>query len=239
MNDLLKTAISASGGLEIWNSYKEVFAKLKVDGAIWTIKGKPHVFAEVAFYAELHNQSGGFENYPQKGQYTTFQPDLITIRQQSGEVIEQSIHPRDSFAGYAWDAKWDLMQLLYFSNYAFWTYLTLPFNFTLHGYETEEIESYENEGEIWRRLKVTTPDYIATHNKTMIFFFGSDGLLTRIDYEPDIIGGIPSTQMVYDYKNFNGIMSPTKRRIYIRNDDLTYKPEPVLVTVDVDSIEFK
>lgn len=239
MKNLVQTTIDATGGIERWNNYKEVNAHLHVLGAIWEIKGNPAVFKSVYFYANLHKQVGGFKNYPEEGYHTTFKPNLITIRDSTGKIIDESINPRDSFDGYAWDAKWNLLQLLYFSNYAFWIYLTLPFNFTLPGYETQEIEPYDSGKGIWRRLKVTTPDYIASHNKTMVFFFGENGLLTRIDYEPDIIGSIPSTQIVSDYKEFNGIMVPTKRRIYMRNDDLTFKPEPVLVALDVISMEFK
>jgi hypothetical protein len=239
MKNLLQTVITAAGGMEKWNSLKEVRAHLQVVGAIWEIKGSPEVFKDVYFYADIHNQIAGFENFPQEGQYTTFEPNLITIRESSGEIIDKSVNPRESFNGYTWDAKWNLLQLLYFSNYAFWTYLTLPFNFTLPGYEAEEIASYNDGSEILRRLKITTPDVIAAHNKSMIFYFGQNGLLKRIDYEPDIIGSIPSTQIVSDYREFNGIMSPTKRRIYMRNEDLTYNSEPVLVAVDVKSIDFR
>src|SRR3546814_4504928 len=43
---------------------------------------------------------------------------------------------------------WDLLHLAYFCGYAGWNYLTTPFLFTYPGFETEEIEPWEEEGEI-------------------------------------------------------------------------------------------
>jgi hypothetical protein len=50
--------------------------------------------------------------------------------------------------------KWDDLQLAYFAK---WTYLNTPFLFVLPGVETEEIQSWQEDGEAWRRLKVTFP----------------------------------------------------------------------------------
>ena len=70
-----------------------------------------------------------------------------------------------------------------------WTYLTTPFLYTYPGFVTEEISPWEENGEIWRRLKVTFPDNIASHTREQISFFGPDGLLRRHDYTVDILGG--------------------------------------------------
>ena len=39
MNDLLEVAVSAHGGLEMWNQLKTVKASLSITGAIWQVKG--------------------------------------------------------------------------------------------------------------------------------------------------------------------------------------------------------
>ena len=239
MNDLLKLAISAHGGLERWNSYKSLEAHLHVTGYVWVVKGKPDVFKDAQYHANIHEQLAGFRHFPKDGQLTTFRPDRVSVETDDGKVIEESLNPRLTFAGHEWSTPWDLLQMLYFSNYAFWTYMTAPFNFTLPGYETRELDTWKEGTEIWRRLEVTFPDYIATHNKVQVFYYDQDGFQKRHDYAPDIMNHFISTQMVSDYKEYNGIMLPTKRIIYIRNPDNSYKTEPELVHVEVESVQFK
>jgi hypothetical protein len=45
MNDLLKIAIEAHGGLERWNELKTVSARLIQGGVIWPLKGQTGVLA--------------------------------------------------------------------------------------------------------------------------------------------------------------------------------------------------
>jgi hypothetical protein len=239
MNDLLKLAIETHGGLEKWNSFKSLEAHLHVTGKVWAIKGKPDVFRDVHYHADLHKQLTGFDHFPIKDQFTTFRPDRVSIETYGGEIIEESIHPRESFAGHEWATPWNLLQMLYFSNYAFWTYMTAPFNFTLSGYETRELEPWKEGPEIWRRLEVTFPDRIATHNKVQIFYYDEKGFQRRHDYAPDIMNHFISTQIVSDYREYDGIKLPTKRIIYIRNPNDSFQTDPELVHVEVESVKFK
>src|SRR3546814_20705780 len=82
---------------------------------------------------------------------------------------------------------WDLLHLAYFCGYAGWNYLTTPFLFTYPGFETEEIEPWEEEGEIWRRLKVRFSPDIPTHCPEQIFHFDAKGLLRRLDYHSEVV----------------------------------------------------
>ena len=239
MNDLLDLAISAHGGLEKWTSFSTLKAHLHVDGVVWTVKGKPGVFTDVHYHTDLHKQKAGFTNYPLPGQFTTFSTHRISIETSDGKVLEQLSDPRASFAGNVWDTPWNLLQMLYFSNYAFWTYLTAPFNFTLTGYQVKELDPWQEGTDMWRRLQVTFPDHIATHNKVQVFYYDKNGFQKRHDYAPDIMAGFLSTQIVSDYREYSGLMLPSKRRIYSRKEDNSFGTQPVLVTVDVDSIEFE
>jgi hypothetical protein len=46
MNELLKTVIDAHGGLDRWNELDGVSARLRQDGAEWSLKGHEGVLAE-------------------------------------------------------------------------------------------------------------------------------------------------------------------------------------------------
>ena len=77
----------------------------------------------------------------------------------------------------------------YFNSYALWNYLTAPFQFASSGYVLEELEEWEENGERWRPLKVTFPDGLATDTKEQVADFAQDGLLRRLEYAVDVLGG--------------------------------------------------
>ena len=92
------------------------------------------------------------------------------------------------------------------------------------------------DGEIWRRLKVTFPDTVKSHTRVQISCFGPDGLLRRHDYTVDILGGATGLNYASDYRNVDGIVIPTKRRVYAYEGD--YQPvwDPLLVKIDMGDI---
>lgn len=96
---------------------------------------------------------------------------------------------------------WDAPHLAYFSGYAMWTYLTAPFLLNLPGFQTQEIEPWDENGETWRRLKAIFPPNIPSHGREQIFYF-------------DVIGGSSSANYALEPKTFGGIVYPTKRRVY-------------------------
>lgn len=93
-------------------------------------------------------------------------------------------------------------------------------------------------GETWRRLKVTFPDRIATHCPEQIFYFDSNGLLRRHDYTPEVINAGPAAHYPSEYKEFDGMMIPTRRRVYRRGEGGTVSRDVELVTIDVESVLF-
>jgi hypothetical protein len=116
---------------------------------------------------------------------------VCSIETTDRRVVEERLTLRDSFAGHTHDTPWNRLHLAYFAGYAVWTYLDTPFVLAMDGVATEELEPWQENGEPWRRLKVTFPEGIATHNTVQTFYFGSDGLLRRHAYDADVLGGSP------------------------------------------------
>lgn len=154
-----------------------------------------------------------------------------------GQVIEQRESPRQAFKGHTLTTPWDALHLIYFSGYAMWTYLTTPFLFKLPGVQTEEIEPWEEDGEVWRRLKVTFPDGFHTHSREQVFYFDANGLLQRHDYSVDVIGGTTSANYALEPKTFGGIVYPTKRRVYTAGPDNRPLRDRVVLSIDIHSID--
>jgi len=223
-DELLALAISAHGGMEKWKAYNSLNAELAFGGATWALKGQEGILSDVTFQATLHEQTASFGEFITPDYKTSFRPGRVAIERKGGELMQELLIPRSTFAGHTIETPWNELQLLYFASYATWNYLTAPFNFTMAGFLSKEVEPWKKNGTTLRRLEVIFPDYIAAHSRKQIFYFTEEGLLRRFDYWPEVLGGAPAVQFVSDYEEFGGIMVPTKRRVYVLRDDGSYHP---------------
>jgi hypothetical protein len=153
--------MDAHGGLERWNKLKSVTAHLLVGGGLWPLKGKDGVLNDVHVKVDLRNERASHWPFKNSNWRTSLRPDRAAIETNEGKVVEELLKPRDSFKGHVLETKWNDLRLAYFAGYAMWTYLNTPFLFALPGVHTEEIEPWQENGEMWRRLKVEFPQDIA------------------------------------------------------------------------------
>jgi hypothetical protein len=237
MNDLLQVAVNAHGGLSRWNQLKTVKASLSITGAIWQLKGKPGVLKDVSIEAELHKERL-ITHFNGQGVRTIFEPNRITVHTETGRLVDSRDDPRSAFLGHTRQTPWDDLDVAYFSSYALWNYLTIPFLYAYPGFVTEELAPWEENGEKWRPLKVIIPDSIGSHSREQAAYFGPDGLLRRHEHTVDILSGAPGLNYAYDHRNIDGIMVPTTRRVYAYDANKQKVPEPVLVAIDIRDIAF-
>src|SRR6266478_4822053 len=206
MNSLLKFAIDAHGGLERWNELDYLTANLSVTGAIWHVKGKPDFLKDIHIELSLHAERLITHLVGQNKRFF-FTPSRLTLEDESGKLIEARNDPRSAFEGQSYETPWDDLHVAYFDSYALWTYLTIPFLYTYPGFITEELEPWREDGEIWRTLRATFPEGIASHTRVQISCFGPDGLLRRHDYTVDVLGGAAGLNYAYDYRNIEASLS--------------------------------
>jgi len=235
MNDLLNTAVKAHGGLERWNKVKSVKVAAAITGAIWFVKSKGDALKNVIMTIATKNERLTMD-FPGQDKRSIFEPSHIVMEKNNGTLIEERDDPEKSFAGQQRSTPWDDIDVAYFSGEALWTYLNTPFLYTQAGFSTEEISSIQSEGETWRRLKVTFPDSVKSHSREQISCFGPDGLLRRHDYTVDILGGATGLNYASDYRDVDGIIVPTKRRVYAYEGDYQIVKEPLLVAIDMGEI---
>jgi hypothetical protein len=235
MNELLKLAVSAHGGLERWNKVRAIKVVASITGGIWYVKGKGDFLKSVVLTAETQKERLTVD-FPGQDKRAVFEPNRIVIEKVDGTLIEARDNPIKSFEGQQRDTPWDDFHVIYFVGEALWTYLNTPFLYTHEGFSSEEIPSIQVEGETWRRLKVTFPDNVKSHTREQISCFGPDGLLRRHDYTVDILGGATGLNYASEYRNVDGIIVPTKRRVYAYEGDYQLVKEPLLVAIDMGEI---
>lgn len=238
MSDLLQLALEAHGGLERWNQIHHVETELSIVGAIWHVKSKPDFFKSVHLSAQTQHEHVELFPVGEAGNRTIFESDTLRLQNGVGETIEVRQNPESSYVGQTLETPWDDLHAAFFTTTALWTYLTTPFLYTYPGFQTEEVAPRFEDGEQWRGLRVTFPNYIHSHTTHQTSYFGPDGLLRRHDYTVDLLGGATGANYALDIQDIDGIKVPTKRRIWAYDEQGEEVPEPLLVAVDIKSLQF-
>jgi hypothetical protein len=237
VSELLDLAITAHGGWDRWQRLKQISAHFTASGAVWHVKQQVGAFADARIVIDPHQPRAEYSGWPEAGTKGVWQPQRTAIVSDAGEPIAQRDAPRSAFAGHVLSTPWDAQNALYFAGYALWTYLTTPFLFRLPGFQTEELRAWDENGDTWRRLKVTFPPGVPSHSAEQVFYFNSEGVLQRHDYSVDIMGGTSSCHYVGEHRVLGGILFPTKRRVYSKTPDNKPMLDRVAVSIDIQSID--
>jgi len=238
MSELRDLVIDAHGGIARWNKVKTVDGDMSITGGLWARKGWPDALKDVHVTAAAGKQWISYQPFISEGMRSLCTPDHTIIETLDGNPVKDRRNPRAAFDGHTVETPWDDLNLAYFSGYAMWNYLNTPFIFALPGFQTEEIEPWDENGKERRRLKVAFPDHIATHCPEQIFHVNGEGLICRVDYSALVAGGAPTAHYLDDHKDFSGIKMATRRRALRRKADGTAIPDPVFVAIDIAEIRF-
>ena len=238
VSNLLEEAVAAHGGLDRWNNITSIDVTASITGATWFLKGKGDVLNNVRFEVDTKRELLTMD-FVGQDKRSIFEPFRVVMQHGDGTLIDSRDDPERSFDGQMSDTPWDDIHVAYFSGEALWTYLNTPFLITWPGFATEEITPIQVGGETWRRLKVTFPDHIKSHTREQIWCFGPDGRLRRQDYTVDILGGATGLNYATGYREVEGIIIPTKRRIYGWEGDYQLVPEPLLIAIDMSEITIR
>jgi hypothetical protein len=201
------------------------------------MKQIPGLFSNARMELRLRDQNV-ITHLPDIGEQIVFTPAKVSLESEEGKMIDTRINPRAAFAGRSADSKWDKLHAGYFCSYALWGCLTTPFLYTYPGFEAREIEPWHENGERWRVLQVTFPEEYAAHARRQYSFFGEDGLLRRHLYTVDVLGGAEGANYAFDYRAFDGLKVPTRRRVLAYDRNRQKVPEPVLVSIDIKEVHF-
>ncbi|GAA2440278.1 hypothetical protein [Streptomyces glaucus] len=236
MSDLLTTVLDAHGGRARWEEAHRITARQFFGGALWGMKGHPGALDGVDVTVGLRREHVSQKPFFDAGHHTSFSPGRVAVEDSDGKVVEELLDPRASFAGHDLMTPWSRLQLAYFSGSAMWTYLAEPLSLTFPGVRTEEIGPWTEDGEKFRRLRVVFPESIATLSTEQTLYVDSSGLIRRRDYSVEIAGGTPAAHYVSGHQEVSGLVVPTTRMIYSRDENGHRVPEPLVVSVRLEDV---
>jgi hypothetical protein len=235
MNDLLNFAVAAHGGLERWSRVEAMTLAASVTGDLWRDRNKVGYLDHVSLRVETTRERVTMD-FPGRDKRSVFEANCVEIQRRDGTTVARRDNPEASFAGQSPLTPWDDLHVAYFSGEAFYTYCNMPFICTYDGFASDEIPHIQVGGETWRRLQVTFPGTVKSHTRTQVFCFGPDGLLRRQDYTVDVLGGNPGFNYASDYREVDGIIVPTTRRVYAHQVDGSRTNEPLLVQIEMSNL---
>lgn len=238
MNGPLELMTNRYGGMKRWEEVKLVSADFKTAGAIWQIKGQVGTLRDMRFAMELHQEKIIFYPFLHADQIGSFEAHRVAIENLDGKIVNESFNPRQLFKGHSTDTKWDHLEVIYFLGCLFWTSFSAPFSLNDPDSKIEELASWNEVDETWRCLEVTYSKNIATHSQKQIFYFNSEGLIKRHDYDLEISSSISVSQYYYDHTEFDGIIIPKKTEILVRSSDGDVLLSPIVAVIELDKLKF-
>ncbi len=228
-------AIDAHGGAALWEGADEVRLEVSAGGLAFATKLQGAALRATWVRVSTREQRLVFEDFPREGRTGIFEPDgSVRIEDADGNALAQRADARAAFSDLRHGLWWDRLDMLYFAGYAIWTYTATPFVFALDGYELTELEPWSEDGETWERIGVRFPASVHTHSREQVFYVDEQGRIRRHDYTAEPAGGwARAAHFSMDHERFDGLLVPTRRRVYLRRADNRPRSRPRLVWVDV------
>lgn len=235
---LLDEALEAHGGLARWREVGEVRLAVRAGGFLLATRVSRRVARGYEVAVATDRPHSTFTPYPGPGRRGVFEPDRVRIEDGAGAVVAERADPRSAWPSLRRNFRWDELDLLYFAGYAFCNYATLPFLLAEPGFELRELEPWTDRGVALRRLAVTFPPGFPTHSREQVVHFDEAGLMRRLDYTAEVVGGWAKAAHYTDaHRPFAGLMVPTRRRVYPRLPNGHAARAPTLVSLDIAAAE--
>lgn len=235
---ILHEAIEAHGGMGYWNNLGALDAEISARGFLFTAKRQP-ILHHVRMRAYTFEPRFSFFDFPQPGQTAELLANnRVRILDSEGTVIAERDDPRAAFHGIRHLFSWDDLDFIYFAGYATWNYLTAPFMLMRKGFTVEALPALEGPLVKFTRLRVLFPADLPTHSREQIFYFDDDRLLRRLDYTAEVVGGwAHAAHWCEDYRTFDKLKAPTRRRVLPLPFGFNPLPGPTLVDIEVHDIK--
>jgi hypothetical protein len=239
-SSLLGEAIAAHGGTEQWRSTRMLSARVRSGGFALASHFQSAPVADYEIAVSADEPRAVFSPYPKPGRRGIFESRRVRIESDDGSTVSERQDPRSAFGGLSGlrrNVRWDHLDLLYFAGYAMWNYLNLPFLLARDDVQVRDGGTWKEDDEEWRRLEASFPTGLPTHSREQAFYFDQRGLLRRHDYTAEPFGSWAKAAHYSDqHREFEGLVLPTRRRVFPRRRDGRARGRPILVWIDLSDV---
>jgi len=221
-------ALEAYGGEVVWRGARTVQATVTVGGLLFQQKGI-NIPPQARFTVDVQRPHTVIDPVDGSGDVGILDGFKVTIESSDGKVLEQRDDARRHLQNASLSTRWDRLNLVYFLGYAFWGYLTLPYQLM----RTDIVWTELGDGE----LQADYGSNLPVHSRIQRFWFETKtGLLRRNDYAPVAAAvGVDVANVVFEHRTSNGIPYASKRRVKLTPVQYGWVlPAPDFITIDVE-----
>ncbi|HTU74975.1 MAG TPA: hypothetical protein VMG38_15785 [Trebonia sp.] len=235
MSTLLDEINEAHGGLERWQNATTIEADIAIGGPFWELKGIADFAGSAHVVADIQRQHNKLTQPSGRVMEFDKDADVATLTEPDGST-ERLEHPRATFSGYTFESQFSAPQAAYFCAYATWLYLIESYVFDYPGVEIAAANPWVEDGTSWRGVRATFPPTIDAHSRTQVYYFDPEGRLARLDYEPEVNGGMPTAHYQPRQVSASAFVVTTRHEVYVRNPDRTPDRSQMAITLDMTAV---
>jgi hypothetical protein len=235
---LLHDVLDAHGGNTRWQQMATARATLASGGRLFDLKNGTTDHPVLQIAVALRRVWASVRPFGGPDLRSDFTADRTAIERSDRTILAEQYDMRRSFAGHGLTTPWNSLQRAYFSGYAVWNYLNLPFLLARPGVRLAPIEPVEHQGRTLLGIGAVFPGDVPTHCREQRFYFDQDRLLRRHDYRVEIAGAFSASQYLDDYVIAQGINIPATRRAYLRDKHGATLWDQLMVSLRFTDLQF-
>jgi hypothetical protein len=237
---LLEQSLTAYGGWENWKKIKALHVQVRIGGWALTLRGQPRILSQHRVKIFPEQPYVRLFDFPKKGTRGGFLRNKVWIENSQDQLLQERADPRNEFKKFRRKFFWDTLDVLYFASYALWNYLTQPFLLQNPDITLRALDPWKEDGHSWSRLEAIFPSHFPTHSPRQVFYFDENGFIVRHDYTATVFGDwAKAAHYSYDFKKFQGLYFPLRRRVWPRKKNNFPFRHFTLVALDFDSFELE
>lgn len=238
MTELLDRVLEAHGGRARWKGLSAITARVRFGGLAFRARLCFGTQRWRRVEVDPHEPRVTFEDYPSSSTRGHFHQDRVWLS--DGEGVEGRVRDgaRAEMSKWRRQLWWDPLDLLYFSGYALWNYLTTPFLLAAPGVECREGPPVNESNRRLRTLDARFPPEIPTHSPEQRFYYDEQFLLRRHDYDPlPFASWARAAHLCDQHEVVDGLPVAIRRHVVPRRPDGAIRPRPTLLWIELAEVQ--
>lgn len=239
MDSIAQHIQQAHGGAELWRSIQVIELEMAAWGFLFTAKripARPRQRLSVA----VARMEVTLHDYPVPGHRAVLLPDsTVQWWDEQNRLLLERQSPRAEFHRLRRQLLWDELDFAYFCGYAMWNYVTMPSLLARPDVHLTPTADKRGDG-AGHTLHVEFGPTVVTHSRHQTFHFDPQWRLVRHDYTAEVVGSwAQAAHMCSEYRTFDGLPMPTRRRVLPTLLGHVRLPGPTLVGLDIHGAVLK
>ena len=236
---LLDDVFEAHGGLDRWRGLRRFTVYFSIQGQLLAGKSERRALKELVAQGCTRAPSLRLTGFPDVETCVAYRPDRVISETLGGTLLTSRDDPLHAFPQPFDGALWDDLHVACFCGHLIWHCLTAPFLLAEADVKTEELSSWAERGETWRRLKAVAPAGHGMPARELILYFDRSGLQRRTDHVAIDAAGTSVAQYSWAHQAFSGIVVPTLHRNLALLPDGVVVRKPPRLEIEIFDVNFE